>query len=74
MKTVKSIENLVEVPEQIVKLAAAAIPLDEPSGLRTVLKAAEEYKAADLTPIFILDQDTMEILVVCAETFGKRLN
>ena len=74
MKTIKSLDNLVQVPEDIVRLAASAIPLEEESGLRTVLIAADEYKAANLTPIFILDQYNMDILVVCKETFGKRLH
>ena len=69
-----SLNNLVQVPEDIVRMAAAAIPEDEESGLRTVLKAADEYKAADMTPIFILDQNKMDILVVAKETFGKRLH
>jgi hypothetical protein len=72
--TIKNLENLVEIPENVVRLAAAYIPEDEESGLRTVLQAAEEYTAANLTPIFILDQDNMDIMVVCKETFGKRLH
>lgn len=73
-KTIKSLENLVQVSEDVVRMAAAAIPEDEESGLRIVLEAADEYKAANLTPIFILDQHNMDILVVCEETFGKRLH
>ena len=73
-KTIKSLDNLVQVPENIVRMAASYIPEDEESGLRTVLEAADEYKAANLTPVFILDQHNMDILVVCAETFGKRLH
>lgn len=72
--TIKSLENLVEVPENIVRMAAAYIPEDEESGLRTVLQAAEEYTAANLTPIFILNRKSMEIMVVCKETFGKLLH
>lgn len=73
-KTTANLENLVQVPENIVRLAASAIPEDEESGLRTVLQAADEYRSANLTPIFILDQYNMDILVVCKETFGKRLH
>ena len=73
-KTVKNLDNLVQVPEYIVRMAASAIPEDEESGLRIVLKAADEYIAANLTPIFILDQYNMDILVVCQETWGKRLH
>lgn len=73
-KTIKSLDNLVEVPERIVRMAASFIPEDEESGLRVVLQAADEYRAANLTPVFILDQYKMDILVVCRETFGKRLH
>lgn len=74
MKKIVNLDNLVQVPENIVRMAAAYIPEDEESGLRVVLKAADEYKAANLTPVFILDQYNMDILVVCKETFGKRLH
>jgi hypothetical protein len=73
-KTIKSLDNLVQISEEIVRMAASYIPDDEESGLRTVIIAADEYRAANLTPIFILDQYNMDILVVCAETFGKRLH
>jgi len=73
-KTIKNLENLVQVPEDVVRLAAAYIPEDEESGLRIVLEAADDYIAANLTPIFILDQDNMDIMVICKETFGKKLH
>lgn len=72
--TIKNLENLVQISEEVVRMAAAYIPENEESGLRTVLQAADEYTAANLTPIFILDQNSMDIMVVCKETFGKRLH
>lgn len=68
------ISNLVEVPEKVLLEAVQYIPEDEESGIRIVLAAADEYRAANLTPIFILDQYSMNVLVVCKETFGKRLH
>lgn len=73
-KLVTNLQNLVEVPESILLQAVRYIPEDEESGIRTVLLAADEYRAANLTPVFILDHDNMNILVVCKETFGKRLH
>jgi Mg/Co/Ni transporter MgtE len=73
-KTITSLNNLVEVPESTLRQVADYIPQDEESGIRRVLKAAEEYRAANMTPIFILDQQNMDVLVVCKETFGKRLH
>ncbi len=73
-KTITSLNNLVEVPESTLRQAAEYIPQEEESGIRRVLKAAEEYRAANMTPIFILDQQNMDVLVVARETFGKRLH
>ena len=73
-RTITNLRNLVEIPESIILEAVKYIPEDEESGMRTVLLAADEYRAANLTPVFILDHDSMNILVVCKETFGKRLH
>jgi hypothetical protein len=69
-----SLDGMVQVSEDIVRQAVKYIPEEEESGMRTVLKAADEYRAANMTPIFILDRYNMDILVVAAETFGKRLH
>jgi hypothetical protein len=69
-----SLDGLVQVSEEIVRQVVKYIPEDEESGIRTVLKAADEYKAANMTPIFILDRNSMNILVVAEETWGKRLH
>ena len=68
-----SLDGMVQVSEDIVRQAVKYIPEEEESGIRTVLKAADEYRAANMTPIFILDRYNMDILVVAEETFGKRL-
>jgi len=73
-RTITNLQNLVEIPESIILEAVQYIPEDEESGMRTVLLAADENRAANLTPVFILDQYSMNILVVCKETFGKRLH
>lgn len=68
------IKNMIQVSEEVVRQAVQYIPDDEESGMRTVLKAADEYKAANMTPIFILDKSNMSIYVVAEETFGKKLH
>lgn len=65
---------MIQIPESIVREAVQYIPEDETSGMRTVLIAADEFKAANMTPIFILDKYTMSIYVVAEETFGKKLH
>ncbi len=65
---------MIEVSEEVMREAVQFIPEDEESGIRTVLKAADEYKAANMTPIFIMDRYTMSVYVVAKETFGKKLH
>lgn len=69
-----NLSDLVEVPEHIVLAAAEAIPEDDNSSFRIVLRAADEYKAANMTPVFILDRRNMDIICVALETFGKILH
>ena len=73
-KTITNLNNLVEVPESTLRQAVKYIPEYEESGIRRVLDAADLYRAANMTPIFILDQQNMDVLVVAKETFGKRLH
>lgn len=70
----KELSNMVEVPENIVIAAWEAVERDENSGFGIVLQAAKEYKAANMTPVFILDRVNMDIMCVAAETFGKKLH
>lgn len=69
-----SAQNLVVVPESVVKEAWDAIDNEESSGFAVVLRAAEEYKAANMTPMFVVDQRNMDIYCFAKETFGKRLH
>ena len=39
-----------------------------------LLKVAEEYIEAGVNPIFLLDPQYMDLLVVCEETFKKKLH
>lgn len=72
--TKPNLNNMIQISEEIVRQAVKYIPEDEESGMRTVLKAADEYRAANMTPIFIMDRINMSIYVVAEETFGKKLN
>lgn len=68
------LQNMIQIHEDVLRETLRYIPEDEESGIRTVLKAAEEYRAANMTPIFILDKYNMSVLVVAEETFGKKLH
>ena len=39
-----------------------------------LLTAAEEFRKAELTPVYILDATTMDVMVVAKETHNKRLH
>jgi hypothetical protein len=39
-----------------------------------LLKVADEFKDAGATPIFLLDPYYMDLMVVCEETFKKKLH
>jgi hypothetical protein len=73
MKTLRS-DNLVEVPEKIVMEAWDAIGNEEDSGFKIVLDAAEVYKSANMTPVFIFDTYNGDIYCYAKETFGKVLH
>lgn len=66
--------SFVIIPENIVYSAWEAVDKDENSGFAVVLQAAEEYKAADMTPLFLFDKDSMHIYCFASETFGKKLH
>lgn len=74
MKKPVSLQDMVQVPEHIVRSAWDAVDNEHDSGFGIVLRAADEYKAANMTPIFILDKQNMDIMVVAEETFGKLLH
>ena len=65
--------SYVIVPEDIIEQAASAFNGEENNFSRLLL-TADEFRDAELTPMFILNNRTMELLVVCKETFNKKLN
>lgn len=69
-----TMSNLVQVPEYIIQSAALSLSDDENNSFSRVLKAAEEYKEAGMTPVFVLDKERMDIYCFAEETFGKKLH
>lgn len=65
---------MIQINEEVLRETLRFIPENEESGIRTVLLAADDYKAANMTPIFILDKSNMSVIVVAEETFGKKLH
>ena len=64
------------IPEKIIKESAfMAMKLDgEDNSFFRLLTAAEEFRKAKLTPVFILDANTMDVMVIAKETYNKRLH
>jgi hypothetical protein len=67
-------EVLVTIPESIVREAAEECKDDSNNGFLRCLIAGEEFRAAGLTPIYILDENYMDLVVVAKETYKKKLN
>lgn len=64
------------IPERIMKLSAkTATEMGESdNSFNRMLAASKEFKNAGMTPIFLLDINTMDVFCVAKETFGKKLN
>jgi hypothetical protein len=70
----KKLHGLVEVSEKVVVAAWMALDQDDDSSFGRLLKVSDEYKAANMTPVFILDKDNMTIYCAARETLGKKLH
>lgn len=64
------------IPEHIMEASAeTAISMGESdNSFSRMLLAAEEFKKAEMTPMFLLDIKNMDVFVVAKETFGKKLH
>lgn len=64
------------IPEKIMRLSAqTATEMGESdNSFNRMLAASKEFKDAGMTPLFLLDTITMDVICVAKETFGKKLN
>lgn len=62
------------LPESMIIEAAASCRDDPENGFQKCLEAAEDFRKAGLTPLYILDPYYMDLVVVAKETFRKPLN
>lgn len=64
------------IPERIMRLSAqTATEMGESdNSFNRMLTASKEFKNAGMTPMFLLDTITMDVICVAKETFGKKLN
>jgi hypothetical protein len=64
------------IPEHVIKESAFLVQEFEGANnsFTRLLKAAEEFKQADMTPVFLFDTIRMDVKVVAKETYNKKLN
>ena len=62
------------VSEEMVRHGANVCSDDERNSFTRILEEAQIYKDAEMTPIFILDQNFKNLKVVAVETFMKKLH
>jgi hypothetical protein len=64
----------ITIPEDIVEEAADICSDDPKNSFFKIWNAGQAYKSAGMTPIYLLDQITLQLIVVAKETFLKRLH
>ena len=47
---------------------------EEVINFKKVLEAGQDYKTAEMHPLYLFDQRLNKLMVVAEETFGKRLH
>lgn len=64
------------IPEHIIKESAFLAHEFEGANnsFTRLLKAAEEFKQANMSPIFLLDTLSMDVKVIAKETYNKKLH
>jgi hypothetical protein len=68
------LDPLMVIPESIVEEAAEACKDDKDNNFKKVLNAGQEFKAAGLTPIYVLDEHYMDLVVIAKELYRKKLH
>lgn len=68
-----SLENLAYLPENIVIEAAEQMG-SENNHFKKAIDIAQQFKAAELTPVYLVDTTTHELYVFAKELMGKKLH
>jgi hypothetical protein len=63
---------VVEIPESLVKESSLFSPDD--SSFSRLLNVAEEFKNANMTPMFLFDKQQALLYCVAKETYEKKLH
>lgn len=65
-------ENMEEVNEDLIRKAAVLSGPD--SSFYTALEIAEEYRQAGLTPVFLLDEENLMVIVTNQEKIDNKFS
>jgi hypothetical protein len=65
---------VVQIPEDIIKEAAECCKDDENNNFKRLLETGKEFHEAGMTPLYLLNQSTMQLMVIAKETHQKKLH
>jgi hypothetical protein len=74
MDTLLLDDHYTQIPEDVIEQAAQMCSDDVNNSFYKVWNAGQGFKSAGMTPIYLLDQKVMQLIVVTTETFGKKLH
>jgi hypothetical protein len=72
MQQIPSISNLQIVPEDMIIFCASQFGPDEDNSFKNVLNAADEFREAGLTPIFLCTKTLQDLFVTTKEKLQKK--
>jgi len=64
----------ITIPEDVVEQAASICGDDPDNSFFKIWNTGQGFKSAGMTPVYLLDQLKMQLVVVAQETFGKKLH
>ena len=71
---IPELQNLHIVPEDVVRFCASQFGPDEENTFKDFLNAAEEFREAGLTPVFLCTETMKDMFVTTKEKLQKKFN
>jgi hypothetical protein len=65
---------VVQIPEEIIAEAAEYCKDDDNNSFKRLLETGKEFLDAGMTPVYLLDKATMQLMVIAKETHKKKLH
>jgi len=67
-----TLKGLSVIPEDIVQFCASQFGPDEDNSFKNILNAADEFREAGLTPLFLCTKTLQDIFVTTVEKLQKK--